>query len=154
MGFLDLFGRKRRAPAFQVRPESVRAVLVLAEEGAPEPKGDGIEYVMRAFLARNRDLFQALMQRDLWPAVQIGRAVVTPAERDDPAKLAARIERSYGAGLLGLLQEVRGTDGVALFLLTVHGATGGEPEEHRFRRVDAAIAPRLDLTDPAAERAR
>lgn len=155
MGFLNrLLGRDQDASGVKVRPESVRALLVLVEDGEPEPQGDGMEYVMRAFLGRNRLMFQALMERDLWPAVQIGRAVVPAAERDDPVQLAARIERSHGPGLLGLLQNVTGPDGAELTLMTVHGAVGGEPEAERFARIESAIQPRLDLTDPAAERAR
>ena len=67
---------------------------------------------------------------------------------------AARIEKSHGPGLLGVVQPAEGPDGAALLLLTVHGATGDEPDTHRFQRVDAPLLPRLDLTDPAAERAR
>lgn len=155
MSLLDrLLGRTRPASGLRVRPESVRAVLVLTEADAPEPTGDGVEYVLRVFQARNPELGRAMMQRDLWPAVQIGRAAVPSDERDDPARLAARIERSHGAGLLGLLQDSNGPDGAPVVLLVVHGAAGDEPAEHHFRRTELALLPRLDLTDPAAERAR
>lgn len=158
MGFLDrLFRRRPAGPS--VRPESLRSVLLMAGEGEPEPDGDPMELVMRAFNARNRELFAAVFRRELWEQIQLGFGTFSEAQRKDAAQLAELVRRSHGDEVGAFVQEVAhplraGAAPSSLTLLIVYRPTGGSGRPGEITQVEGALLPLLDLTSPIEGRAR
>lgn len=159
MSFLSrIFGR-RRGPSLRLRPESIRSVLVMADEGQAAPAGDPIDTVLRVFLAQNRALYAALFERDLWPSVQLGFGKFARAQRTDPARLAELVRRSHGERASACAQIVTcplepGGAAAELTLLTVHGIGSGDAGASTCALLEGPIEPLLDLTNPTAGRDR
>lgn len=150
---------RRGATGPRVRPESVRSILVLADEGTEPPPGDPMELVMRVFHAKNRAMFAAVLQRDLWPLIQLGFGAFAAGERTDPRRLAEFVRKSHGPELTACAQLVRHPLSAArapsdLTLLTVHHLGQGQSAPERIEPSADAIVPLLDLTSPLAGRDR
>lgn len=142
-----------------MRPESIRSVLVMADEGSPTPRGDPMENVMRVFLAKNRALFAAVFERDLWPQIQLGFGTFPHGERSDPRRLAELVRRSHGESVTACAQIASyaleaGGGPVELTILTVHGLGEGASAPPELQLTAEELLPILDLTSPAAGRAR
>lgn len=153
-----LFG-KADASGPRVRPESLRSILVMADDSIAEPKGDPMELVMRVFHAQNRAMFAAVLERDLWEQIQLGFGRFAHEERTDPQRLAALVRKSHGEGVTATAQAVRyalakDREPSDLTLLTIHRAERGESLPPSLAPTSEPIVPRLDLTSPVVGRDR